>query len=69
MLAYCKRVLVSIDQLVNTLFNGDEDETICSRVGKRIREGKATSLEVWVGSFFTQHIADSIEEDEGNDVG
>jgi hypothetical protein len=34
---YWKRVLISIDQLVNVvLLNGDEDETISSRMGKHL---------------------------------
>jgi len=33
MLRYFKNILIGIDQLINTLFLGDPDETISSRTG------------------------------------
>jgi hypothetical protein len=36
---YVWRLLIAIDQLLNTLFFGDEDETISSRLGKRMLKG------------------------------
>ncbi len=36
-----KRILVAIDQLLNVLFGGnDEDETISSAVGRKARQGR-----------------------------
>ena len=38
-----KRLLLVIDQLGNVLFwNGSQDETISSHIGRRIKAGKAT---------------------------
>lgn len=72
---YCWNILIAIDQLVNTVFGGDPDETISSRCGKwhingRNRKGcrkriyKAIN---WiVERFETDHFKKSIEEDEGH---
>jgi len=58
-------VLVSIDQLGNTLTGGDPDETISSRLGKHYNNSfmaRLVDLLFWRG-----HCTDSIEEDEGKD--
>lgn len=34
--AYLWRNLIAIDQLFNTIFNGDPDETISSRLGRHL---------------------------------
>ena len=36
---YFWNILISIDQLVNTLFGGNPDETISSRLGRNLMEG------------------------------
>jgi hypothetical protein len=36
---YIRNVLVAIDQLANALTFGDEDETISSKLGKRMLKG------------------------------
>ena len=40
MKSYGRRVAVAIDQLLNALFGGDEDETISSRAEKARRKGR-----------------------------
>lgn len=39
---YWLRVLIGLDQFVNAVFNGDVDETISSRLGRRFIAGKMT---------------------------
>ena len=37
------RFLLALDQMLNVIFwNGSQDETVSSHIGRRIREGKAT---------------------------
>ena len=37
------RFLLALDQMLNVVFwNGSQDETVSSHIGRRIREGKAT---------------------------
>ena len=65
---YSVRLLVSIDQLVNTMFGGFEDETISSRLGKdRYRNWITTKLSSFLDWFESDHVEKSIEDDEGND--
>ena len=41
--SYILRVLLAFDQLLNVLFwNGSQDETVSSHIGRRIKNGKAT---------------------------
>lgn len=43
------RVLIAIDQLFNVIFwNGSQDETISSHIGRRIEDGKATWFDKFV---------------------
>lgn len=61
------RLAVSYDQVANTAFGGDEDETISSRAGKAARQGKRwgcvlCSLLDW---FQPNHCENNIEVDEG----
>lgn len=74
---YFWNLLISFDQLVNTIFGGDPDETISSRMGKWARnKDNRHGLRklVWVVANFVverfekDHFAKSIEEDEGKDT-
>jgi hypothetical protein len=40
---YIWNLLISIDQLFNVLLGGDPDETMSSRMGKRVRKGDTFS--------------------------
>ena len=44
MKSYLKRLALSVDQLVNTITGGSEDETISSRVGRNSIAGKLWAL-------------------------
>jgi hypothetical protein len=67
---YIWNLLISIDQLVNTLLAGDPDETISSRMGKRARKGDRFGI--WLCKFLNifdkNHCEKSIEEDEGSSM-
>ena len=39
-LTYFRRLFVAVDQLVNVIFGGDEDETVSSRLGKDALRGR-----------------------------
>lgn len=41
---YWERILLGLDQLANTLLDGNEDETISSRVGRNALAGKKWAL-------------------------
>lgn len=72
---YVWNLLIALDQLINTVFGGDPDETVSSRFGKWARGGKLHSnpnklllyaVANWiVEKFETDHFKRSIEEDEG----
>ena len=72
MKSWTVRVLVSIDQLANTLLNGKPDETISSRVGKNAIAGKRWALiaEKFINALFKfligeeNHCRSHIEWDE-----
>lgn len=73
---YIWNILIAIDQFVNTLFGGDPDETISSRMGKWSRNetnNKGLQKPIYfianfiVEFFEKDHFAKSIEEDEGKD--
>lgn len=60
--------LIAIDQLVNTVFGGDPDETISSRAGKLQHKRKWAGALCWfLNKLDTRHCEKSIEEDEGKD--
>ena len=61
------RLAVAHDQLANTAFGGDEDETISSRAGKGARRGerKWCLLCRLLNVIEQGHCEKSIEEDEG----
>lgn len=69
---YAANVFVAFDQLINTLFGGDPDETISSRAGKGRRAGRwfwtvaANFIDLlfcWQGH--ASHCEYYIEHDEG----
>ena len=66
---YIFNILVAIDQLANTILAGDPDETISSRVGKRVEAGTATLPERYLATILDwldpNHVIDAIERDEG----
>jgi len=70
-LKYFYNIFVSIDQLLNTLFAGDPDETISSRIGKALRDGSTNKILINLSNFLSwiqpDHCKYSIEEDEGGD--
>jgi len=72
---YCWNILIAIDQLINTFFGGDPDETLSSRMGKWARTGKNSRgirkkvykiANYTVEQFEKDHFEKSVEEDEGN---
>jgi len=73
---YFWNILISIDQFFNTVFGGDPDETISSRLGKWARDGRHKNdtgrkiiwkITNWVVEKFEKdHFKKSIEEDEGD---
>lgn len=67
---YVWNLLISLDQLLNSLFAGDPDETISSRMGKRARKGDRFGIFVCKAlNFFDEgHCERSIEEDEGKPI-
>jgi hypothetical protein len=63
---YLINILVSIDQLLNTLLGGDPDETISSRCGKRRTKCKVCGWLCWaLDKIDPRHCAKYIERDEG----
>jgi len=61
------RLAVSFDQLANTAFGGDVDETISSRAAKASRKGKRWGCVLckWLDWFDPDHCASNIEPDRG----
>ena len=68
-------ILISIDQLGNTIFGGDPDETISSRLGKLKRKHggtipwyrPASKIIDWsLDKIDPNHSINSIESDEGS---
>lgn len=73
---YFVNILISLDQFGNTLFGGDPDETISSRLGKikikhngRIPWYRPFSkiIDWGLDKIDKDHSIDAIEEDEGED--
>lgn len=71
---YIWNLLIAFDQGVNTVFGGDPDETISSRMGKWAKNGENNSgwrkplykiANVIVELFEKDHFKKAIEEDEG----
>lgn len=64
---YIWNILISIDQLANTILGGDPDETISSRAGKKQDTQKWAKWLCWLlNKIDTNHCKKSIEEDEGD---
>ena len=70
---YFWNILIAIDQFFNTVFGGDPDETISSRLGKVIARKSKNS---WWAKIICKmldkidpgHCEKSIEEDEGKNT-
>lgn len=68
---YTARIFVALDQLLNTMFGGDEDETMSSRLGKDARRGRFVGCVLckmldWIDK---DHCEKAIERDEGKRPG
>ncbi len=61
------RVLVSLDQLINTLAGGDPDETISSRAAKAAARGRRWGCVLCrvLDRIDPGHCTNNIEHDEG----
>jgi hypothetical protein len=68
---YLARVFVAIDQLLNALTGGDEDETLSSRLGKDARRGRFVGCVLCkvLGWIDKDHCEKAIERDEGKRPG
>jgi hypothetical protein len=67
---YVWNVLISIDQLANTLLGGDPDETLSSRMGKAIAAGRCKLCRpvCWLLHLLDKnHCHNSIDPQEGAD--
>lgn len=65
---YFWNILITIDQLINTICGGDPDETISSRAGKYARRGSGwfpCQLCKLLNLFQKDHCIRSIEIDRG----
>lgn len=63
---YLWNILVSIDQFFNTLFGGDPDETMSSRMGKHV-DPFCNFVCKLLNLIQKDHCVRSIEVDEGKD--
>lgn len=64
---YLIHILVSIDQLLNTILGGHPDETVSSRCGKRISHCIMCKILCrFLDLFDKDHCIKHIEHDEGN---
>lgn len=64
-------VMYSIDQLGNAVIGGDPDETISSRAGRAVQEGrcKGCKLLCWLlDKFDKDHCQKYLEKNRGDDV-
>jgi len=63
---YLWNLLISVDQLINTLFGGDPDETVSSRLGKQTEHCRLCR---WFCKLLSKldpdHCQKSIEPDRG----
>jgi hypothetical protein len=68
---YLARVFVALDQLVNVLFGGDEDETVSSRIAKDKARGRkfACVLCKLLDLIDKDHCDKAIEIDRGKRPG
>lgn len=68
---YIWNVLISLDQLANTLLAGDPDETLSSRMGKRVamKDCPVCNFICRVLDWLDEgHCKNSIEYDEGRKI-
>ncbi|WP_412470543.1 MULTISPECIES: hypothetical protein [unclassified Halobacteriovorax] len=69
---YSKRygwnVLISLDQLGNTILGGDPDETISSRAGKNRHRWHWNALATVLDWIDPNHTEKAIEDDEGKNA-
>lgn len=71
---YILNILISIDQLVNTVFGGDPDESISSRLGRNYPNSVLAKfvdiLFFWQSKdkAIKSHVINAIEHDEGEDA-
>jgi hypothetical protein len=72
MRTYIWNLLISIDQLFNTLFGGYPDETISSRMGKKLVKKESCPVCKFLCFLLNlvdkNHCIDSIENDEGEKI-
>ena len=70
-LSYFRRLFVAVDQLLNVIFGGDEDETISPRIAKDRRRGRkfACFLCKILDWLDPDHCEKAIERDEGKRPG
>ena len=68
---YLINILVALDQLLNTIFGGDPDETMSSRAGKDRDRGRIVGciLCKFLDIFERDHCTKSIERDRGKRPG
>lgn len=67
MKTYFWNILISIDQLANTLLGGDPDETISSRMGKALPRCRMCRFICKIlHPIDNNHCVKSIEKDEGS---
>ena len=69
-LSYFRRLFVAVDQLLNVIFGGDEDETISSRIAKDKRRGRKFACVLcrildWLDPH---HCEKAIEPNEGKPI-
>lgn len=68
---YFFRLFVSLDQLANTILGGYPDETMSSRMGKKLAQKRncpiCTVICRWLNYIDPEHCAESIEYDEGRE--
>lgn len=67
LIGYLARVFVALDQLLNALLGGDEDETLSSRLAKDARRGRFVGCVLCkvLGWIDKDHCEKAIERDEG----
>lgn len=67
---YAFNLLIALDQLTNTIFAGDPDETISSRAAKAARRGRRWGCILCriLHILHPEHCEKSIEADEGRRV-
>lgn len=66
---YLWNILITLDQLCNTLLGGDPDETMSSRMGKDIKANRCKLCKVvcyFLGLIQSDHCNKSIEPNEGS---